>query len=415
MVLRPAIREGERVGRGGALLFEKGEQELVLRSPVAGTLREIRRGPRRVITDVIVETDPHGPEAPLPAYDLEGIRALDRASAIGVLMRSGWWPALRTRPLNLVPSPSLPADQLQSVLISATETGPLMPGAASLLDPDDAEPLQAAVRLLQRIAPRVVLTTSGPHPALDRLEGVEVHTFRGPHPAGDPAVQVNLVDPPRGSGQVWTLRAWDAASLGRTLLTGRFSAERVIAAVGTGVVQPRFVRTVLGAPIRDVVGEVRAGEQRYILGSVLTGVAVSPDRWTAFGSRAVHVLPEAVDQDLFGWARPMLGVWSFYAAFAKGLFDVRPPGGVDMRPGRYGGVRAIIPMGAYEKVVATPDIEPEFLFKALSIGDLEESLRLGMLDLSEEEAALCTYVCPSKIQIDVLLREGLAQYRREAG
>jgi Na+-transporting NADH:ubiquinone oxidoreductase subunit A len=415
MIPRPVVREGERVERGGPLLFEKGRPELVLRSPVAGTLREIRRGPRRVITDVVVETDPDGPEASLPTFEPFSLLRLDREAAINALMQSGWWAALRTRPLNRVPDPETPADQVQSVLIGAMDTGPLMPGPDQLLDASDAEALQAAVHLLSRIAPKVYLASAGPHPALDKLQGIELHTFRGPHPAGDPAVQVNLVDPPRGTGQVWTIRAWDAAALGRTLLSGRFAAERVVAAVGTGVVQPRLVRTVIGAPIRDVVGEVHPGDQRYILGSVLTGSAVAPDRWTAFGVRAVHVLPDEVDQDLFGWALPMVGVWSFYSAFLKGLLGSRPAGGVDMRPGRYGGVRAIVPMGAYERVVATPEIEPEFLFKALSSGDLEESLRLGLLDLSEEEAALCTYVCPSKIQLDVLLRDGLEQYMKEAG
>ena len=31
-----------------------------------------------------------------------------------------------------------------------------------------------------------------------------------------------------------------------------------------------------------------------------------------------------------------------------------------------------------------------------------------------EEAALCTYICPSKTDFDVLLREGLDLYEREA-
>jgi Na+-transporting NADH:ubiquinone oxidoreductase subunit NqrA len=31
-----------------------------------------------------------------------------------------------------------------------------------------------------------------------------------------------------------------------------------------------------------------------------------------------------------------------------------------------------------------------------------------------EEAALLTYVCPSKIEFDVILRDGLALYEKEA-
>ncbi len=79
-----------------------------------------------------------------------------------------------------------------------------------------------------------------------------------------------------------------------------------------------------------------------------------------------------------------------------------------------GGHRAIVPIGVYRKVIATPDIVPDFLFKSILAGDLGEALELGLLDLSEEEAALCTYICPSKIEFGEILRQGLEQYEREA-
>jgi Na+-transporting NADH:ubiquinone oxidoreductase subunit A len=85
-----------------------------------------------------------------------------------------------------------------------------------------------------------------------------------------------------------------------------------------------------------------------------------------------------------------------------------------MDTGLRGGVRSMVPVGYYRGVVATPDIEPEFLFRSIIAGDLEESVKLGLLDLSMEEAALLTYVCPSKIEFDVILRDGLALYEKEA-
>jgi Na+-transporting NADH:ubiquinone oxidoreductase subunit A len=65
-------------------------------------------------------------------------------------------------------------------------------------------------------------------------------------------------------------------------------------------------------------------------------------------------------------------------------------------------------------VIATPDLHVEFLMRAMSAGDLAESISLGLLDLTKEEAALCTYVCPSKIEMDVLLQQGLELYQKEA-
>jgi Na+-transporting NADH:ubiquinone oxidoreductase subunit NqrA len=37
-----------------------------------------------------------------------------------------------------------------------------------------------------------------------------------------------------------------------------------------------------------------------------------------------------------------------------------------------------------------------------------------MLDITMEEAALLSYICPSKIDFDLILKEGLEVYAKEA-
>jgi Na+-transporting NADH:ubiquinone oxidoreductase subunit A len=410
LVPRPQAREGEAVRVGSPLFHHKSDPRLVLRSPVSGRVKEIRRGERRVIVDYVVDVDGEDAET-LPSFPMQRLSRIDRAEALEALLGSGFWPCVRTRPLSRLADPGRAP---QAVLIAATETGPLQPKAEALLGADDGEALQAAIHVLRAAtgAPVHVSRSAGSSlPALEGLVGVEVHTVRGPHPAGDPAVQVNLICPPRGpGGVVWTLRAWDAVALGRTLLEGRFAHRRVVAAVGTGVKAPRLVRTVHGAPLRHVVGETQEN-CRWIRGSILTGEQVDPDRWISFHSRAVHVLPEGVDRHLLGWAMPQLGRFSIHRAYLSGFLGSSRT--LDLRPGVFGGERAIVPTSMYQRVIATPDIHPEFLFKSLVAGDLEESVQLGMLDLSEEEAALLTYICPSKVEYDQILRKGLDQYERE--
>lgn len=408
---RLMVREGDEVEAGSPLVHHKPDPRIVLVSPVAGRVKEIRRGHRRVITDIVIERTGDAAVA-FKSFTRADIGSMNREEVIDALCASGGWPFLKTRPLDRLADPTV---EPQSIFLVATETGPLQPGADVLLSPDDAEALQIAVDALRKLTDGAVHLTEGEssHPALSKLEGVQRHRFTGPHPSGDPAVQVNLADPVRGSGQVWYIRAWDAAAMGRALLTGRFDPERIYAVVGAGVKRPRFVRTLLGAPLKDLAGEVADGPLRWIRGSVLTGTAVEAHRWAPFFARAIHVLPETVDRSLFGWALPELGRWSWHRAFLSGFSA--PRGEHDLRPGLFGGERAMVPIGYYREVIATPDIVPEALFKSIIAGDLEESIQLGMLDLSEEEAALCTFICPSKIEFDVLLREGLELYQREAG
>lgn len=406
LVPRLSVREGDRVKRGSPLFHAKAHPEMRFLSPVSGVVKEIRRGARRVITDLVVESDGGADEETFPAIDPASASADQIRDA---LLARGQWAAFRTRPLNNIPSPAV---RPQSILVSATETGPLQPGADVLIDAADRDALARGLAALAKIAPvHLVVPKGSTHPALQGHAGVTTHGVSGPHPAGDPAVQVNLIDPPRGAHQVWTCRAWDVVEMGRAL-EGRFPNRRVYAAVGLGLATPRFVRTTLGAPIRHVTGEAKPGEARWLLGSVLTGVDVSPDRWVGHFTRAVHVLPGEVEAELFGWARPMLTTWSFYKAYLKGHLGASTK--IDMRPGVFGGRRAMVPIGVYSKVMASPDILPEFLFKSLVANDIEEAIQLGLLDMTDEEAALCTYICPSKIDFDVLLREGLAQYEKEA-
>lgn len=407
---KPIVREGDTVKQGQPIMTDKNRPELVFRAPAAGRIAEVRRGARRVLTDLIIEVDPQGEVTQERAYSLAEIGAFSREQALAAVLASGSWGSLRSRPLNRIVNPSVVP---QNILISATESGPLQPGAEVLLSAADKEAFQAGVAALKHLTDGKVFLAVGPqpHPALSGLSGVETLTFQGPHPSGDPAVQVNLACPPRGGGQVWWARAWDIADLGHFLLTGRFRGERVYAAVGTGAKAPRFVKTLLGAPLQHIVGDAREG-CRWIRGSVLSGEATDPGRAASFYTRAVHVLPDEVEREFLGWITPGFGKFSFHKAFLAGFTG--GSGEYDLRPGTWGGHRAIIPFGRYEDVIATPDIQPQFLFRSIIAGDLEDAIKLGLLDVSEEEAALMTYICPSKIEYDVLLREGLALYEKEA-
>ena len=402
-------RVGDSVEEGGVLFFNKRFPEMNFRSPIPGKVVEIRRGKRRVITDYVVERDGEA-VASLQSFTLAQLEGISRDEARTALLASGMWQALRTRPLSRVAEPD---QEPQYILVSATETGPLQPGAAELLSADDAEALQAGIYALRALTDGGVAfaAPTSSHPAWASLKGVDIHTFKGPHPAGDPAVQVNLVKLPVGAGFVWYARAWDVALIGKALLQGRFPAERIYAVTGAGAPTPRLVRTVLGAPLADLAGATPEG-MRWIRGSVLTGDVSSADRWAGFYARGLHLLPEEIHREFWGWIMPQFAKHSFHRALAAGLLPMGSKR-FDLRPVLFGGRRAMVPNPAYARMVATPDIQPEFLFRSILAGDLEDSIGLGLLDISEEEAALMTYICPAKIEYGVALRGMLDTYVKE--
>ena len=78
----------------------------------------------------------------------------------------------------------------------------------------------------------------------------------------------------------------------------------------------------------------------------------------------------------------------------------------------YGGDRAFIISGDYEEVLPM-DIYPVYLMKSILVNDIEEMEGLGILELSEEDVALCSYICPSKNDFGGILRKGLDLIEKE--
>ena len=77
-----------------------------------------------------------------------------------------------------------------------------------------------------------------------------------------------------------------------------------------------------------------------------------------------------------------------------------------------GSARAMVPIGAYEKVMPL-DILSTPLLRALIVGDIETARNLGALELDEEDLALCSYVCPGKYEYGPILRDNLTRIEKE--
>ena len=48
------------------------------------------------------------------------------------------------------------------------------------------------------------------------------------------------------------------------------------------------------------------------------------------------------------------------------------------------------------------------------VGDVETAVKLGALELDEEDLALCSYVCPGKYEFGPILRDNLTRIESEA-
>ena len=72
----------------------------------------------------------------------------------------------------------------------------------------------------------------------------------------------------------------------------------------------------------------------------------------------------------------------------------------------------MVPIGNYESVMPL-DILPTQLLRYLLVRDTDMAQRLGVLDLDEEDLALCSFVCVGKYEFGPVLRENLEQIEAE--
>ena len=160
-------------------------------------------------------------------------------------------------------------------------------------------------------------------------------------------------------------------------------------------------------------GELAAGEQRVISGSVLDGRAAMGEAEAYLGRyhQQVSALPEGRGRELLGWIAPGPDKFSV-AGVVLGAFARSRPRGLhhdhQRLESRHGAHRH--PRGGD----AAGHPAPPSCCARCCRGDVERAEALGALELDEEDLALCTYADPGKNDYAPLLRDMLHRLEKEA-
>ena len=243
------------------------------------------------------------------------------------------------------------------------------------------------------------------------LSDVVIHNVSGPHPSGNLSTIINKVSPISKGDVIWTLNLPDLSIIGKALLEGKFSAERIIALAGSSVSNPKYIKTLIGSNISSFI-KLKENNSRIISGNVLTGVKLESSAHVRYYSNEITAIPEGNDYDLFGWAKPMFDKFSVSRALTfSWLF---PNKKYDLNTNTNGEHRAFVVTGSFEEVFPL-DIYPMQILKACMYKDLDEMEALGMYEVSPEDFALTEFICVSKQPHQNIIREGLDLMKKEIG
>jgi Na+-transporting NADH:ubiquinone oxidoreductase subunit A len=401
------VKPGVDVLAGTPVFHDKLRPDIKFTSPVSGKIVSVERGDRRKVLEVIIERAGTG-SVDFGKADAGKITAEQIKEH---LLESGLWPSIRQRPYHVVANPG---DQPKSIFISCFDTAPLAPDYNFILENSSLSSFRTGLTALSKLTRGkihlVMKGNSADNKVLDGIEGVEKSFFSGPHPAGNVGVHIHHLDPVNKGEVVWYVNFQDVISIGRLFDEGVYRPERIIALTGSEIINPQYFRIVSGGAVSQLVtGNVKAGEHRYISGNVLTGTNIGPEGFLGFYDSQITVIPEGKYHEFFGWAAPGLNKFSFSRTFLSSLI---PKKSYKLDTNFHGGERAFVVTGQYEKVVPM-DIFPMQLLKAIIAQDIDMMENLGIYEVAEEDFALCEFICPSKIEIQSILRNGLDLMRKE--
>jgi len=403
---RLKVNTGDSVRIGSALIEDKRNSAIQFLSPGSGNISAINFGARRVIKEIVIQLDEeekHVEFEPISQHDLEKI---SRDQLVQAIINGGLWPLIRELPFRDYAQPETTPPMLFVGLGSFEPFKPLLEVyLAGRLDL-----FTFGLDILHKLAgDRVYVCAPQMNANVDRqLNGLINLKYAGNYPAHDPGVLSYRMKSSPAENAAWYIDGQDVLMLASLLKSGAYPTQRIISLGGPGALAQKHFQFRLGAPLAQVATErVAHDDIRYIEGGILTGHVASDKTYLGFLDTALNLLPEGNRKgELLGLFRPGYRKPSFSRAFASTLNRQEMVYDCSI----HGADRACIACG-YCAQVCPVDILPQFTYKAVLAGELEEALEHGLLDCVE--CGLCSYVCPSKIDLFERLKTAKADIYRE--
>lgn len=399
---------GDKVKLGQVLFTDKKTPGVKYTAPASGKILQINRGEKRAFKSIVIEVE-GAEEETFKSFSENELSNLNDDEVKSILIDSGMWTSIRVRPFSKVANPETKPN---SIFITATDTNPLAPSIEKVLEGNENN-FQNGLTVISRLTENKVFLCKSPETSLPStdIKDLSIEEFEGPHPSGLVGTHIHFLDPVSSKKHVWYINAQDVAAIGYLFTKGKINTERIISVGGPQVKTPSLIKTQIGADLNELTeGELKDGENRVISGSVLCGfTATGMVSFLGRYHQQISVIEEEKKREFFGWVNPSANNYSVQAVM---LSSILPSKKFNLGTSLKGGHRAIVPVGSYEKVIPL-DIEINYFLRSLAVDDIEEAEQLGCMELDEEDLALCTFVCPSKIDHGENLRRNLTQIEKE--
>lgn len=403
------VKEGDSVKIGQPIFSCKKNIGLQFTAPAAGKVKAINRGKRRVFQSLVIEIDENEAHHSFGSYKDQDPASYTAEDARALLIESGAWASLRQRPFDKVADVS---GKPAAIFITAIDTNPLAPNSSYIIN-KRTEDFKNGIQVLSKLTEGNTYVCLAPlmQFSMPNSSNIKIERFSGSHPAGLPGTHIHFLDPVNANKYVWHVGYQDVIAIGSLFKTGKLDTSRVISLAGPRAKNPRLVTTRVGADLSEVAATESTGDNnRVVSGSVFNGRTVEGSfSYLSHYTNQVTILEEDTKRELLGWHSPGFNKFSVKNIY---LSKLNPLKYFDFGTSTHGSLRAIVPVGSFEKVMPL-DILPTQLLRALVSKETDDAQNLGCLELAEEDLGLCTFVSPGKIDFGPILRENLTLIEKD--
>jgi Na+-transporting NADH:ubiquinone oxidoreductase subunit A len=402
---RLKVAVGDRIKVGSVLCEDKRDPRLRFLSPGGGEVIEIRFGPRRVITAIVIALDETEAAVDFDTISRDRLAKMAREDLVDHLLQGGLWPLVKALPYRSIAAP----DQVPPAIYVGLGGKEPFQARPEVYLQGQTDTFAFGMALLARLTSEVRLGLPVERgELLQGLGDLAAFEFKGPYPSDDPGVHLYHQKGNPAENRSWFIHAQDLLLLAQYCMQGRYPTQRLVALGGSRVRQPRYLETRVGVPLADLVkGRLNMEtDLRIVVGGVLTGYRESALGFLGWEQTAVAVLPAGEEKEFLGFVRPGLRKHSFSRGFLSAL-RYEP---LSMDCNLHGEVRPCVACSSCARVCPV-EILPQLAYKSALAGEVEESLAHGLLDCVE--CGLCTYVCPSKIELCRFLTDAKRTYLKE--
>ena len=401
---RLKVAEGDRVKIGSILFEDKHTPAFQFLSPAGGIVSKIRFGPRRVVEAIIIDRDCDKEQnASFSIVSPEDLENMARDSLVDLILAGGLWWVFRQLPFRNLPDP---AHVPSAVIVGLSAKEPFQPAPEIYLG-DRHELMSYGLKVLEKLAEGRVMVFSDGDARTGQLDQWLTHKVFGNYPADDPGAMLYCVKKNADQNRAWTIAGQDLLLLAELLAQGKYPVNRIVSVGGSKAPQPRHFRTRLGVPLRHLVDvKTLDDDVRFIVGGLLKGYASDADGFMGQYETSLNLIPRGDQAEFLALFNPGTGKPTFSRTFLSRL----NPGELTYTCNTHGGQRACI--ACMHCVDICPvDILPHMAYKAIWADEIEEALEHGLLDCVE--CGLCSYACPSKIELSQTFMAAKAAYAKE--